>query len=128
MSDHAGTLWLVAPRRTSHGGPHTTLHIAEVWAEGLDPLRLAPPLDSWHLYRCSWHAQLGAPGDLNAERLDIDRDKPRSHVRHRHPYGQPNARREPTAINTPRAWLAEVERIVASLYPATDKSNRSPVD
>lgn len=109
----AGLLRLRARRLEIYGGPSTIIDVTERWQAGRDPDALAPDVDEHHLFRASWHAQSGGNGEVNAERLDIDRSKPGHLARHRHPYGSPNAVREATLIATPAAWLAHVETILA---------------
>lgn len=117
-----GALRICAKRRALHGGPAVTIYILEVLVAGFDPQRLAPIVDGFHIRRSSWHAQIGGPRDVDAERLDLDRSKPPHLVRHRHPHGHPNTRREPTTKSTPAAWLAHVETTAASFYPGRSDS------
>ncbi|HEV7941931.1 MAG TPA: hypothetical protein VGP17_03915 [Solirubrobacteraceae bacterium] len=119
-----GSLWICAVRPVLHGGPPTTIYVWEVWLVGIDPDGLMPALDGCHLHHCSWHAQIGGSGAIDAERLDVDRSKPAGLRRHRHPHGQPNAKRERTTISTPGAWLVHVETIVSTLYSPSDETGR----
>lgn len=115
-------LWIRSVRPVLYGGPPTTIDIGEIWIPGLDPHALVPTLDGCHLHNGSWNAQIGGGRAVNTERLDVDRAKPAMLMRHRHPHGQPNAKREPTTISTPGAWLALVETIVSTLYPPPDET------
>jgi hypothetical protein len=108
-----GVLSLRARRSMIYGGPATTIDALERWRHGRDPDAQAPTIDDHYLFRASWHAQIGGNDNAHAERLDIDRRKPSRLMRHRHPYGSPNAVREATLIATPAAWLAHVETVIA---------------
>jgi hypothetical protein len=116
LNTSAGTLWLRAQRPLLHGGPSTTISIRDIWTAGTYPFRPLPILDGYHLHGCSWHAQIGGPGDKHAERFDIDLNKDPTLICHRHPHGQDNAIREPVAPYTPEAWMAHIETIVSRLY------------
>ncbi len=112
-----GRLRLRAIRLPSHGNPHSTIDVREIWRSGRDRQRLMPTNEGHHLLRASWHAQIGGAGAERAERLDVERFKPADLMRHRHPLGSPNHVREQTAIATPEAWLLHVETVIFQCSP-----------
>jgi hypothetical protein len=84
---------------------------------GLDPDGLRVEAEGCHLQGSSWNAQVDGERPEDAERLDVDRSKPRRLIIHRHPYGQPNEVREPAQpLAAPERWLQEVEEIVFQRY------------
>lgn len=89
------------------------IDILEAWATGGDPDGLGVEGDDCHLQAASWHAQIAMPGDIGAERIDLQRAKPRPLIIHRHPLGEPNEVRVPaTALLVPARWVAHVERLI----------------
>lgn len=120
-----GALEISATRAVEHGGPSVAIYISEIWVPGFDPCSLAPAPDGCHIDHSSWHAQIGGDDEAHAERIDIDRSKPRVLIRHRHPHGQPNAWREPTTINTPEAWMHHVEKLISTLYLPTGPGEKA---
>ena len=69
------------------------------------------------MHGSSWNAQIDGERAEDAERLDVDRSKPRPLMIHRHPYAQPNEVREPAQhLAAPERWLQEVEEIVFQRY------------
>ena len=89
------------------------IDVAELWAAGDDPDGLGTEEEGCYLRAASWHAQIEAPGDTGAERLDLDRTKPRALMIHRHPFGEPNAVRRPAAgLLVPARWLEHVEGLI----------------
>lgn len=108
-----GELALRARRPDLYGDPHVLLDIRELWLGGPDPDGLRLENQGCHMQRISWNAQIDGEQPEDAERLDVDRSKPRHLMIHRHPHGQPNHVREPAPLLTsPERWLAEVEEIV----------------
>jgi hypothetical protein len=94
------------------------LDIREGWVLGSDSV-LGIEDDDCMLEVSSWNAQVMADsGDgTGAERLDVDRRKPKSLWVHRHPFGEVNDRREPAApLRHPAAWLEHVEIVIAEHY------------
>lgn len=83
---------------------------------GADPDALGLEQHGCHIAGSSWHAQLES-GDEKAERLDVDRFKPRNLTIHRHPFGSSNDERVPAAdVPAPEAWVNHVETISAEHY------------
>ena len=109
----AAELRVRAVRPVIYGGPAAVIDVAELWAAGDDPDGLGTEEEGCHLRAASWHAQIKAPGDTGAERLDLDRTKPRALMIHRHPFGEPNAVRRPAAgLLVPARWLEHVEGLI----------------
>jgi hypothetical protein len=51
-----------------------------------------------------------------ADRLDVDRRKPRELMVHRHPLGEPNDSRVPAApLVAPERWIEHVEALILDL-------------
>jgi hypothetical protein len=92
----AGQLVVSGRRRRELGLPEVEVTVRQLWLPGRDPEGFSPLLEGCYLHSHSWHAQFDpAGGDVAAERLDLDRTKPRSLWLHRHPLGQPNEVKEP---------------------------------
>ncbi len=91
--------------------------VRETWLPGADP-ELGLTLYGCLLDTSGWHAQIVAgAGAKGAERLDVDRSKPRELWVHRHPFGQPNDVRLPAApLKHPDAWVLRVEELIAAYY------------
>jgi hypothetical protein len=86
---------------------------------GTDPDGLGLEDEGCHLQGSSWNAQINGERPEDAERLDVDRSKPRRLIIHRHPYGRSNEVREPARqIAAPERWLQEVEEIVYQRHAA----------
>lgn len=116
MATQLGELVVSARRPTTYAGPSAKLEVRELWLPGADPDGLGLEAHGCYLLVASWHAQIFETGDIGAERLDVDRRKPAELVVHRHPLGEPNARREPAAtLSAPEAWIERVEAIILSL-------------
>jgi hypothetical protein len=108
-----GELRVRAVRPASYGGPAAVIDVTEFWAAGADPDALGVEAEGCHLRAVSWHAQVEATGDVGAERLDLDRTKPRALGIHRHPLGEPNEVRLPAAgLMVPARWLEHVEEVI----------------
>ena len=59
-----------------------------------------------------------AGGDVAAERLDLDRSKPRPLWLHRHPLGQPNEIKEPAENQSLFGWFHKLERLIYEAWLA----------
>jgi hypothetical protein len=115
-SPRAGIVALRGRRRPDLGAPEVVIDIAESWRAGADPDGLGLDQHGCHVAGSGWHAQLES-GDEGAERLDVDRFKPRNLSIHRHPFGSPNEERIPAAdLPAPEAWVNHVETISAEQY------------
>lgn len=102
-----------ALRPADDAGPAAVIDILEEWATGGDPDGLGVEEDDCHLQAASWHAQIAQGGDVGAERIDLQRAKPRPLIIHRHPFGEPNEVRVPAApLLVPARWVAHVERLI----------------
>ena len=112
-----GEFALRARRPALYGDPNVLLDVRELWLPGPDPDGLRQEAEGCHLQGSSWNAQVDGERPEDAERLDVDRSKPRSLIIHRHPYGQANEIREPARrLAAPERWLQEVEEIVYQRY------------
>jgi hypothetical protein len=112
-----GEFALRARRPAPYGDPSVLLDVRELWLPGPDPDGLRQEAEGCHLQGSSWNAQIDGERPEDAERLDVDRSKPRRLIIHRHPYGQPNEVREPARrLAAPERWLQEVEEIVFQRY------------
>ena len=116
-ADHAmglfGEFALRARRPALYGDPSVLLDVRELWLPGPDPDGLRQEAEDCHLRGSSWNAQIDGERPEDAERLDVDRSKPRRLIIHRHPHGQPNEVREAARrLAAPERWLQEVEEIV----------------
>jgi hypothetical protein len=108
-----GELTLRARRPASYGDPNVLLDVRELWLPGSDPDGLGLEAEGCYLLGGSWNAQIDGERPEDAERLDVDRSKPRGLMIHNHPYGRPNQAREPAPrLAAPERWLQEVEEIV----------------
>jgi len=108
-----GECALRARRPVLYGDPGVLLDVRELWLPGPDPDGLRLEAEGCHMQASSWNAQIDGERPEDAERLDVDRSKPRRLVIHRHSYGQPNEIREPAQrLAAPERWLQEVEEIV----------------
>jgi len=101
-----------ARRPETYGDPAVLIDIAETWEEGQDPDGLRMTNRGCFLVAASWHAQFPLNGDVGAERLDVDRTKPRDLLIHRHPLGETNEVRERAQRQRPETWLGHVENLV----------------
>jgi hypothetical protein len=111
---------VAARRPTTYGGPAAKIEVHELWLPGADPDGLALEGHGCHLHMASWHAQILEGGATGAERLDVDRRKPRELMVHRHPFGEPNERREPAApLIAPERWVEHVEALILDRFDAT---------
>lgn len=112
-----GEFALRARRPALYGDPSVLLDVRELWLPGPDPDGLRLEAEGCHMRGGSWNAQVDGERPEDAERLDVDRSKPRRLIIHNHPYGQPNAVREPAQrLTAPERWLQEVEEIVFQGY------------
>lgn len=112
-----GEIALRARRPALYGDPGVVLDIRELWLPRPDPDGLRLEAQGCHMQGGSWNAQIDGKRPEDAERLDVDRSKPRDLIVHRHPYGQPNKVREPAQrITSPERWFQEVEEIVFERY------------
>jgi hypothetical protein len=112
-----GEFALRARRPTLYGDPGVLLDVRELWLLGSDPDGLGLEAEGHHTQASSWNAQIDGDRPEDAERLDVDRSKPPRLIIHSHPYGQPNAVREPAQrLAAPERWLQEVEEIVFQRY------------
>jgi hypothetical protein len=109
-------LVLRAHRPTLHGDPTVLVDVSELWSPGKDPHALGLKDKGCYLQGASWNAQIGGNRPEDAERLDVDRSKSRQLVVHRHPYGRPNAVRQPSPFPSPERWLQDVEEIIFKHY------------
>lgn len=117
-----GDLAAAARRSKEFGLPHVEITIREVWLPGPDPAGVSPVVEGCHLHAHSWHAQFDpAGGEMAAERLDLDRSKPRHLWLHRHPLGQPNEVKEPVGNRSLFEWLHEVERLIYEAWLSDNK-------
>jgi len=107
-------------RRPEDLGVPVTVEIWEVWLEGVDPDGLSETLHGCHRHAQSWHAQLPPGDEQAAERLDLDRRKPKRLYVHRHPLGEPNDERVPSSLVHPDAWLEQVEHLVYEAWDADE--------
>jgi hypothetical protein len=115
-----GELSLRARRPTLYGEVSAVLDVHELWVPGQDPDGLRLEAEGCCLYGGSWHAQLGGTRPEDAERLDVDRAKPRELLIHRHPFGQPNEVREHVLVlPAPERWVLEVEELVFRRFLAS---------
>jgi hypothetical protein len=122
-ADHAmgqfGEFALRARRPAFYGGPSVLLDVRELWLPGPDPDGLGLEEEGCYIQGSSWNAQVDGERPEDAERLDVDRSKPRRLIIHRHPYGQPNEVREPAQqLAASERWLQEVEEIVYQRHTA----------
>ena len=102
-----------AVRPVDYIGPSGVIDVFEAWAVGEDPDGLGLTDDDCHLHAASWHAQIAPTGDIGAERLDLQRTKPRPLLVHRHPFGEPNGVRLPDAsLLVPARWVEHVEEVI----------------
>jgi hypothetical protein len=106
---------LRAVRSREFGPPAIGIDIHELWLPGSDPHALGTDHHGCHLHHSGWSAQIGGPSEEDTERHDVDREKPKHLIIHRHPIGQPNKVRQPAALLQPEAWLAGIDEIVAGL-------------
>jgi len=84
---------------------------------GSDPDGLRLETEGCYMHGSSWNAQIDGEQPEDAERLDVDRSKPRRLMIHRHPYGYCNDVREPAEhLAAPERWFQEVEEIVFQRY------------
>jgi hypothetical protein len=114
-----GEIALRARRPALYGAPNVLLDVRELWLPGPDPDGLRLEDEGCHIQGSSWNAQIDGERPEDAERLDVDRSKPRRLIIHSHPYGQPNEVREPAQrMTAPERWLQEVEEIVYQRYTA----------
>jgi len=105
-----------ARRPTTYGGPPAKIEVRELWVPGADPDGLDLEAHGCYLHTASWHAQIFDSGDTGAERLDVDRRKPRELIVHRHPLGEPNDRRDPAApLAAPERWIESVEALILAI-------------
>jgi hypothetical protein len=112
-----GEFALRARRPARYGDPNVLLDVREVWLPGPDPDGLGLKAEGCYMRGSSWNAQVDGERPEDAERLDVDRSKPRRLIIHSHPYGQPNEVREPAQhLAAPERWLQEVEEIVFQRY------------
>lgn len=108
-----GECALRARRPTTYGDPSVLLDVHELWLPGPDPDGLRLEAEGCYMQASSWNAQIDGQRPEDAERLDVDRSKPRRLIIHRHPHGQPNEIREPAQrLAAPERWLQEIEEIV----------------
>jgi hypothetical protein len=108
-----GELSLRARRPAPYREVSAVLDVHELWLPGPDPDGLGLEAEGCYLYGGSWNAQLGGARAEDAERLDVDRAKPRELLLHRHPFGSPNEVREPVAVlPAPERWVLEIEELV----------------
>jgi hypothetical protein len=115
-----GELSLRARRPALYGEVSAVLDVHELWVQGSDPDGLRLEAEDCHLHGGSWNAQLGGARPEDAERLDVDRAKPRELQIHRHPFGQPNEVREQVlALPAPERWVLEVEELVFRRFLAS---------
>ncbi len=115
-----GELSLRARRPAPHGEVSAVLDVHELWVPGPDPDGLRLEAEGCHLYGGSWNAQLGGGRPEDAERLDVDRTKPRELLLHRHPFGFPNGVREPVPVlPAPDRWVLEIEELVFRRFLAS---------
>jgi len=112
-----GECALRARRPDPYGDPAVLLDVHELWLPGPDPDGLELEAEGCYMQGSSWNAQIDGERAEDAERLDVDRSKPRRLTIHRHPYEQPNEVREPAQhLAAPECWLQEVEEIVFQRY------------
>lgn len=112
-----GEFALRARRPAPYGDPTVLLDVHELWLPRPDPDGLELEAEGCYMHGCSWNAQIDGERPEDAERLDVDRAKPRDLMIHRHPYAQPNEAREPARhLAAPERWLQEVEEIVFQRY------------
>ncbi|MGK2939787.1 MAG: hypothetical protein ACSLFR_18615 [Solirubrobacteraceae bacterium] len=122
MLPKQGAFALRARRRDALGVPAVVVDIVEVWNDGSDPHSLGLEAHGCHLEYAGWNAQI-QNGAVGQERLDVDRRKPVGQMIHRHPFGHPNAKREPASSKAPESWIQHVERLSAELFFAQDEAD-----
>jgi hypothetical protein len=80
-----GELALRARRPALYGDPSVLLDVRELWLPGSDPDGLQLEAEGCYMHGSSWNAQIDGERPEDAERLDVDRSKPRRLIIHRHP-------------------------------------------
>ena len=115
-----GELVVAARRWGELGLPGVEVTVRELWLPGRDPEGFSSQLvEGCYLHSHSWHAQFDrAGGDVAAERLDLDRGKPRGLWLHRHPLGEANEVRQPVRNQSLFDWLDGLERLIYETWLA----------